>query len=142
MTVINDVNGRPLYHRFSRKFQSTKVRSGENQTVWTITDAPFAMNTSDVRSLVRDAKIAEIHFHRNQLADDINIWLKTGDDQWENVTTRWATTTSNPVVHPKYADTLVLDTHRENEWMPMYIRKETYAGRQHVLGGLRGFSGA
>jgi hypothetical protein len=143
MTVINDVNGQPLYHRFSRKFQSTKVEIGDNYTVWTVTDGPFPMDTADVRNLVQDAKIAEIHFHRNQLSDDINVWLKTGVHvQWENITSRWATTTPNPVLHPKYGESLVLDTQRENEWAPMYIRKETYTNRQHALGGLRGFSGA
>jgi hypothetical protein len=143
MTVVNDIDGKPLYHRFARKFQSTKVRVGDNQTVWTITDGPFPMDTADVHNLVQDAKIAEVHFHRNQLNDEVNAWPKTGvDGQWENITSQWATTTSNPVVHPKYADSLVLDTHRENEWMPMYIRKETYAARQHALGGLDGFSGA
>ena len=140
MTVINDVSGQPLY-RFSRKFQSTKVEVGDNYTVWTITDGPFPMDTADVRNLVQDAKIAEIHFHRNQLSDDINVWLKTSV-QWENITSRWATTTPNPVVHPKYLDSLVLDTQRENEWAPMYIRKETYTHRQHALGGLSEFSGA
>lgn len=62
--------------------------------------------------------------------------------QWENITSRWATTTPNPVVHPKYPDSLVLDMQRENEWAPMYIRKETYTHRQHALGGLSEFSGA
>lgn len=141
MNVMNDANGQPLYHRFSRKFQSKKLEPGDNCTVWTITDGPFQMDSGAVRNLVQDAKIAEIHFHRNQLTDEINIWLKTGDWQWENITRRWAITTTDPVLHPKYPD-LVLDTQKENEWAPMYMRRETYANRQHALGGLRGFTGA
>jgi hypothetical protein len=143
MSIINDTDGYPSYTRFSRRFQSSKVDVGDEHTVWTVTDGPFAMNTTDVHNLVQDAKIAEVHFHRNQLSDDVNIWLKAAVvGGWENVTGRWATKTLNPIRHPKYANALVLDKHKENEWIPMYIRKETYSTRQHTLGGLRGFPGA
>jgi len=101
------------------------------------------MDTTDVDGLVQDAKIAEVHFHRNQLTHDVNIWLKTAVlGGWENVTGRWATTTLHPVRHPKYPNALVLDKHKPNEWTPTYIRKETYAARQHPVAGLRGFTGA
>ena len=71
----------------------------DNFITWTVSDQPYAMDTTAVGSLVQDAEIAHVHFHHNQLDDSVNIWLNTGEGQWKNCSDRWATITADPVIH-------------------------------------------
>jgi hypothetical protein len=110
----------------------------DNYITWTVSGQPYAMDTTAVGSLVQDAEIAHVHFHHNQLDDNVNIWLNTGEGQWKNCSDRWATVTADPVIHPKYPF-LVLDTWGENTWLPTYITLGTYRTRRHSWGGLKSF---
>ncbi|KAJ3512200.1 hypothetical protein NLJ89_g3659 [Agrocybe chaxingu] len=138
--VIVD-NGLP---RILHRFKSMRTRKWDDDVErpeirWSVTDYDGPWDCE-----VPNAWIGDVHFHRDRLNDQVNIWLCTDNTtspaKWEFCTETWATSVlTNPPTHP--ADpTLILDRFGES-WRPSYIVWSTYLGRAPDRVGLKDYSG-